>query len=674
MIENPLRAKEEDLARILRKIQEISSESLSAAEWKYDLAMAAAYTGSSTSLRLMEKIAALDDDEEQGVDFLGFSSPKKKDIEGLLRLGVSLPEQHPFGLSPGQINRNVSITGTIGKGKTTTIVMLSVDLHDQGVPFLIISTSKKDMRHLIRQLPDIQVIRGEDFRFNLLEKNKWLKLMAVLSDFIDVYCHEIEVMMRSKGYLTKVMKDLRGIFGEQWELGVNPNLEDMRDILIEKMKTPGFKKDDFLIRNIQRLDTILFLSGEIFSCSTGFKLEKLLGHPIVLELDDLSDTVANMLMVALLTKILRFRIEKGVRGKLQHVIVIDEAKRILNRAQEKSTYARVPPIIQLISVCRDLGQGLIAADQQISQLSDTFLSCACSKIAFSTSGKDIYETAKIFGLNPQQTGMLQELPTGYAIVKQDQGHTKPFLAKMDKIEFPKDVTEDEVVNHSRKFIEWLNRDVQPRSTVILERAKLNEERKQISRDEEIILISVAKRPELIVSERLKSIGFTTYMGIKLLKSLSYKGFINKRKIQTGQRGNQPVIIELTDKAKEYLKAKEIRIRSKGKGGVVNQWWQKKIQEFYKNIGMETVIEPNVSGVNADVLVMNAKGKRIAIEVALSQKGQAENIQRDLKYFDRVIMASQTKLLMDKIVADTREVLGQDELKRVKFCLLGDFLP
>lgn len=655
----------------MRKSHKHGSDQLSSDDWQYDLLEAAALTGNRTVLRVLDKIRALKGDENQGEDFFGFSSPRKKDIDGSIRLGVSLPEQYPFGLSPDQINRNVFIQGIIGHGKTNSLVKLHEGLYDQGIPFLSVSTAKKDMRHLIRYFPDIQVIRGEDLRFNLLEKNEWSQFMLSISDTIDIMSHETDLMLRSKSVLTDALK-------KTWETfikagpGINPTLEDMLDLLNEKRNEPGFKRDDFVLKLIQRIEMLLFLSGDLFRCSTGHKLEKLLEYPVVLELDDLSDTVTNLLMIALLWRILRYRVETGVRGRLQHVLILDEAKRVLNRVQERSVFSRVPQIVILISIARDLGEGIVAADQQISLISDTFLSCSCTKIAFHSSGKDTQETAKIFGLNPQQTSMLQELPKGFAIIKQDEGHPKPFLVKMEKIEFPKDVTDQEVEAHSRKFIEWLNRDVQPRSTIIIEKLKLNTGKRLVTKDEEIFLCNIARNPFMTITERFRALGLTNYLGGKLIKSLIYKGFLKKVNIRTGKRGNPPLLLQVTDRGTDYLKKNGVKIHAKGKGGLVHQWWQKKIEGFYREIGQEAVIEPNIDGVNTDVLVIDANGKRIAIEVALSLNGQLENIQRDLKYFDRIVMAAETKPLMDKIVEASRSALGQEEFKKVKFCILGDF--
>jgi hypothetical protein len=672
MILNPLEEKERVLAKLLRKTYKRGSDTLSADDWQYGLIEAAAYTGNESILRFLDKFNDLEEDQDQGEDFYGFSSPRRGDINGSLRLGVSLPEKYPFGLSPDQINRNVFVQGIIGHGKTNSLVKLHEGLYDQGIPFLSVSTAKKDMRHLIRYFPDIQVIKAKDLRFNLLEKNEWSQLMMVISDTIEIFSQEIDLMLRSKSVLTDALKKTWETFGNVGP-GVNPTIEDMLDLLNEKRHEPGFKRDDFVLKLIQRIEMLLFLSGDLFRCSTGHKLEKLLEYPVVLELDDFSDSVTNLLMIALLWRILRYRVEKGVRGELQHVIIIDEAKRVLNRVMEKSVFSRVPQIVILISIARDLGEGIVAADQQVSLISDTFLSCSCTKIAFHSSGKDTQETARIFGLSSQQTSMLHELPKGVAIIKQDEGHPKPFLVKMDKIEFQKDVTDKEVEAHSRKFREWLDRDVQPRSTVIIEKLKLNTGKRLITKDEEIFLCSIARNPFLTITERFRALGLTNYLGGRLIKSLNYKGFLKKMKILTGKRGSQPVLLQVTDKGTDYLRKNGIKIQARGKGGIVHQWWQKKIEEFYQSTGKEAVVEPNIDGVNADVLVIDANGKRVAIEVALSLNGQLENIQRDLKYFDRIIMAAETKPLMDKIVAASRSALGQEELKKVRFCLLGDFL-
>ena len=89
--------------------------------------------------------------------------------------------------------------------------------------------------------------------------------------------------------------------------------------------------------------------------------------------------------------------------------------------------------------------------------------------------------------------------------------------------------------------------------------------------------------------------------------------------------------------------------------------------------VDEVIEPNIKGANTDILLTGKAGLRIAVEVALSEHGQLKNIQRDLKDFDRVIMAVERQTILKKIEEEAKKTLSPDFLKRVTFRLLKDFL-
>ena len=636
------------------------------------LVEAAAYSGNSRLLQTAEKILTYEAIPQMISQDPFFPPPNPEELGGKFQIGHSLPHMYPYGLSPGQVSRNIQITGMVGKGKTVTILKIIQNLYDFGIPFLIVSVAKKDFRGLIRKFPDIQVIRAEDLRMNLLQTEEWSSPMGTINSFVDIYSHGAEVLLRSKSLISKNLAELFDAFGKNRENDIQPNLEDLLSLLKIKTMTPGFKRDDFIQRNIDRIEALLLLSSNIFRCSVGFELEKILENPVILELEGLSDTVINFIMISLLTKILKYRIEKGEMGKLKHCLIFDEAKRIFDNSREKNIHMGIPPIDYLVSYGRELGEGFIAADQELTKLTDTLSACTSTKIAFQVSGKNIEEVKKVFGLDEPQVEVLRQLPCGTAIVK-DEKCPRPFLARMDYIEIGKGLPDKEVTEHSRKFIEWLNQDVRSRSTLLIESIKKEEKKREISKEEETFLINVAKRPELAVVERFEAIGFSNYKGNKILKSLSYKGFIKKVQVQTGQRGRQKVIVEVTEKGKEYLNAAGIKIQSKGKGGPLHRYWQKKIKEFYEKRGQEAIIEPNHDGVNTDVLVFTKEGKRMAVEVALSSKNQVNNIQRDLKLFDRILMASETQKLKEKIYAEARKVLSKDDTARVSYCLLKEFL-
>jgi DNA-binding MarR family transcriptional regulator len=598
--------------------------------------------------------------------------PKPEDIGGIIKLGNVLPINYTFGLEIDQLMKNILILGAHGTGKTNVINLIIENLYRLGIPFLVIDVAKKDSRHLIRRLPELQVIRARDFRMNPLEGIRGINPLTILSDFVDAYCHQIEVMQRSKSYIVRIVKELWNVFGIFEGNEEYPNLEDMELLLSEKLKTPGNRNDDFLLKNHQRIGMHLTLTGDMYRCSKGFPLERILENPAVLELDEFSEDAKTGAILFLLTRILRYRISRGERGKLLHVVIFDEGKRVFDYTLEKNFYMGIPPLDFLVSYARDFGEGLIVADQEASKLTNTIKACSNTKISFMVSGKDINETARILGLNECQREVLQQLSCGIGIVKMDERYTKPFLVKFNHLEIERTVTDEEVEEHSRKFVEELNKEVKPRSRILIERVKSEERLGIVSKEEENFLINVAKRPELTILERFKSLGLTNYMGSKIVKSLVFKGYIKKIKVFTGQRGNQPIILELTDKGKEYLKSIGIKLHSEGKGGILHQWWQKKIQEFYKNLGQKAVIEPTAWGANTDILIIESSGRRIAVEVALSKDGQTKNIQRDLKYFDKVLVACGSRRIMERVKEEALRVIDKEDLKRVSFCLLQDF--
>jgi len=247
------------------------------------------------------------------------------------------------------------------------------------------------------------------------------------------------------------------------------------------------------------------------------------------------------------------------------------------------------------------------------------------------------------------------------------------LVKFDYLPIVRDVTDKEVEKHSREFIERLNRTVKPRSSILTREVKKSREKRALSKESEAWLKDMAKNRYRTIVERTKALGLTNYMANKVLKEIEVKGYARKLNVYTGKPGHPLVLTDLTLKGKEYLNSLGEKIHKLGKGGIVHQWWAMKIKEFWKAKGKEVKIEPNVEGANSDVLVMDSDGKRVAVEVALSSDNQVNNISRDLDYFDSIIMAAETKILMMKIRAQALKSIGKENLSRVTFCLLGDFL-
>ena len=200
------------------------------------------------------------------------------------------------------------------------------------------------------------------------------------------------------------------------------------------------------------------------------------------------------------------------------------------------------------------------------------------------------------------------------------------------------------------------------------------ERTVLSKGEKDYLIHIGRYPLLNAEERKMAMGLTNYMANRMLKNLVIKGFVVKKRFYTGRAGNQPVLQEVTQRGRQYFESLGLKFpKGKGKGGVIHQKWATEIKNFCKAKGFEVFIEPDENGANTDVLVIDQDGKRTAIEIALSEKNQVNNISRDLEHFDSVILATETRILLEKIKAEAQKSINGKNLDRIKFCLLKEFL-
>jgi DNA-binding MarR family transcriptional regulator/GTPase SAR1 family protein len=600
-----------------------------------------------------------------------FPYPEPEDVKGEFEIGNVIPTGDRFGLNLNQIPRNVLIFGSHGTGKTNLIFNFIKNLYERGMPFLIPEVAKVKYRNLIRKFPEIQVLRSQDYLPSPLKGPDNTRPITWLGDFIHFYTHEMGLMQRSQSYLVEALDEAYRKFGIYKGSREYPTLEDLKLILSEKSNRPGCRNDDFALRNIQRISMLTILSEGRMEHSVGHKIEKLLEVPTVIELAEQNPDLKNFNARMLFHYLLRHRISKGIKGGLEHVLIFDEAKTVFDANLERNFYMGICPIDLLVSYAREYGQGHILADQEGTKLTNSVKANSNCKFSFLVSGKEIDEVSRMFCLDYKKREAFLQLPPWVSLVKMDERYPAPFLVKVDHFPAEDEVSDEEVEDHSRKFVEYLNRDVRPRSTILIQMAE--KKKRLLSKGAENFLRNIAKEPYLSISQRRDKQGLTNYMANKDVKELEVKGFVTKKRIYTGKQGHPIIITEPTAKGWEYLRSLGIKPNKQGKGGLVHRFWQEKAKEYWASRGNKVMVEPNVAGANTDVLVMNQDGRRIAIEIALSQENQLNNVLRDLKYFDSVVVASETKSLMMRIESEAQKTLGQEHGKRVSFCLLGDFL-
>lgn len=247
------------------------------------------------------------------------------------------------------------------------------------------------------------------------------------------------------------------------------------------------------------------------------------------------------------------------------------------------------------------------------------------------------------------------------------------LVQFDYFPIVRDVAEEEVEEHSREFIARINSTVKPRSKILTGEVKKRREKTILSKPALEWLSNMARKPYLSIVERTKAMAITNHVANRIKRELLTKGFVRKVSVCTGRPGAPRILLEFTKRAVDYMNLIGEKITRKGRGGIKHQYWQNAVKEFWRNRGLEVMVEPNIEGANTDVLVIHKSGKRTAIEIALSIENQIRNIERDLEYFDEIIVATETRSLMMKIKDEASKCFEKEELQKVKFKILGDYL-
>jgi len=159
--------------------------------------------------------------------------------------------------------------------------------------------------------------------------------------FLNIFGHVEAVWHGSTQYLLEAMDKA----GEEKKGPVT--LEDVYKKIVEANEATR-KLQEYASVVETRLYGLLSKLGETISSKrTLIDMEKLLELHVVIELDGLGRDEAGILALWLFYWIYAYRRAKSIRGKLLHVLIIDEAKRVFIASEQYSQttvkYSEIPP-------------------------------------------------------------------------------------------------------------------------------------------------------------------------------------------------------------------------------------------------------------------------------------------------------------------------------------------
>lgn len=544
----------------------------------------------------------------------------------------------PVELAADSLTKHVLVVGQTGAGKTTLFYNLMDRLE---VPFWTFDL-KQDYRHLVSERSDLLVLPWNRFRFNPLQpppgvtSQKWAQVL------VEVFGHANSLLSGSKNYLLKHILELY----QEHDLEEEdyPSVFDLQNAIYDDTKSHVRKSANYRDTVLNRLESLTMTAGDVVDCRHGVSLEELLEQNVVFEFEGLNRDIQNVLMELLFAWVYEYRLASGERNQgLKHIFFLDEAKRLFSTYKERQDAAGLPEIDDLTAKMREFGEGLIAADQEATKLTDSLKANTYTKLLLSVGEEQqLREMADAMQLDKRQRQQVHNLEIGEAIVQ--QGNQDLVRVKLAPFDIEKSVSDNDLATLQK---DWWNNLVadgdtstkreaeEPTKQAKTDENSLNsaeEPENSLTELEEKLLKQIIEFPFKSISERYEDFSSIS-KGNKAKKELLERGFIKEENVALSD--GRVKLLELTDDGRGYLQKQGVEVNRSGRGGVVHRYWQHKLKELFEQQGVTARIEDR----DADV-GLETDGVSIALEVALSDSDREIQHVNDrlLDDFDAVIVA------------------------------------
>lgn len=371
------------------------------------------------------------------------------------------------------LDRHAFVAGVTGAGKTNTIFHLLKQCAGSDVPFLVIEPAKAEYRVLCSD-PDL----GQDVRvFTLgnemaspLRLNPFEPLPGTpVGVHLDLLRSVFSASFGMWTPLPQILEQcLHRIYVDRgWDITSNandrvdeetaasdayPTLSDLLAKVDEVTQELGY--GDRVTADLRgalrtRINSLRTGGkGQMLDVRRSLPMEVLLGNPTVLELEGMGDDDDKaFVMGLLLIRLAEHRRGQGPVEGLQHLLVIEEAHRLLTnvggRGREEEADPRgkaVETFTNLLSEIRAYGQGVLVADQVPLKLAPDVIKNTNLKIAHRVVARDDRAVlAGAMAMSERQAHALATLRVGEAAAFAE-GDDAPLLVKVPLVKGVDDAT------------------------------------------------------------------------------------------------------------------------------------------------------------------------------------------------------------------------------------------
>lgn len=301
------------------------------------------------------------------------------------------------------MQKHTIVCGVTGGGKTNTCFYLLGQLWKFNIPFMVCEPAKSEYRHMMLMSETFKGVGqafslGDEtvspFRLNPFEIMPGVKVQTHLDALKSVFNASFEMYSPMPQVLEKALNSIYSVRG--WDLvqnkcrrlppGVNlgdpdcppeifPTMKDLYEIIEPITESFGYSErigPDVQAALKARIGSLLIGGkGQMLNTRRSIPMEILFGRPTVLELKMVSeDSEKSFLMGMIMVFLYEYREALGPHDHLQHVMLIEEAHRLLKNVPTAQSGDSANPagkavefFTNMLAEIRSYGQGFIIADQ-----------------------------------------------------------------------------------------------------------------------------------------------------------------------------------------------------------------------------------------------------------------------------------------------------------------------
>ncbi|NBE99488.1 ATP-binding protein [Nonomuraea sp. K271] len=406
-------------------------------------------------------LAGLPRREVPGVRVLdsGFFDVTSEADAGELELGEILDGQDrgvgTFQVPLATLNRHAFITGATGSGKSQTVRHLLEQLSRARIPWLAIEPAKSEYAAMAGRIDDpLTVINpsapdGVPFSINPLEPEPGYPVQAHIDMVRALFMAAFDAEEPFPQIMSLALQRVYEATG--WDVvtggavpGANvppsvPTLEQLQQHAMDVIKEIGYGREvqadveGFISLRLRSLR--VGSAGRFFEGGHPADIGGLLERDVVLAIEDVAnDEDKAFLMGTLIIRIvehLRMRARREKSPELRHVIVIEEAHRLLrDRGHGRASTHAVELLAGLLAEIRAYGEGIVVAEQIPTKLvSDVVKNTALKVVHRLPAEDDRRLVGAAMNLSDEQSRHVVSLQPGAAAVFAD-GMDRPLRVRV----------------------------------------------------------------------------------------------------------------------------------------------------------------------------------------------------------------------------------------------------